>query len=201
MCVFVASAEWSDGGAVWGMPAAIFWFGMERGVPSSTAAGHTVCLFRFVWNPVGLCSSCLSWLLFSECVSCSGSALFDWIFYERFGLQEQRRWSVSCSEGKREYFWLCTPNVIQTCVSTIIDDRVPFKHSFCFRKDKILFSYCLASKSCSNHCVSRKNLFLTNIKSLGRDLTWLEKGCSYFFLSSPVYSKQVCTFPVQYKLH
>lgn len=30
---------------------------------------------------------------------------------------------------------------------------------FGFRKDKILFSYCLASKSCSNHCVSSKNPF------------------------------------------
>lgn len=53
--VFVPSVEWSDGGPVWGLPAAIFRFGPEGDVPNSAAAGHTACLCRCAWQ--GLCKN------------------------------------------------------------------------------------------------------------------------------------------------
>lgn len=48
--VFVPSVEWSDGGPVWGLPAAVFRFGPEGDVPNSAAAGHTACLCRYAWQ-------------------------------------------------------------------------------------------------------------------------------------------------------
>lgn len=54
------SVKQSDGGAIWGMPTAVFRFGMEGGLSSSAATGHTTYLCRYVLSM----SHCLFLVLF-----------------------------------------------------------------------------------------------------------------------------------------
>lgn len=155
VCVFVASAEWSDGGAVWGLPAAISWFGTERDVPSSTAAGHTACLFRFVWNPAALCSSCLVWFLFCVCfLQWHDSTWLDLLWMV---------WAAGAATQICVWFWRETWGFLtlhpECHPKRVFVQSLMAMSCFSFRKDKILSLYCLASKSCSNHCVSSKNPF------------------------------------------
>lgn len=75
MCVL--SAEQSDGGAVWGMSAANFWFGSEGDVSYPTAAGYTGCLCRCVWCvQLMFCSNLLLLSLFTTCVSHTAARLY-----------------------------------------------------------------------------------------------------------------------------
>lgn len=60
--VFVPLVEWSDGGAVWSLPAADVRFGPEGDVSNSATARHTACLWRCVWNT----QSCSALIVYCE---------------------------------------------------------------------------------------------------------------------------------------
>lgn len=163
--VFVPSVEWSDGGAVWGVPAAIFRFGPEGDVPNSAAARHTARLCRCVWN-----TQSRSALTFC----CDPYSLSVFLAVARLYLTGSSMNGLGCRSSDADLCLVLKGNVsisdtalwmsfrMCVCVFTIIETHFLLNTCmfFCCRKDLILFVYSLPSKGCSDHCVSNnKPLF------------------------------------------
>ncbi len=166
MHVFVSSVEWSDGGAVWGMPAASLRFEQEGDVPNSAAARHTACLCRCVWN-----TPSRSALTF--CCDFSSSSMF--LTVARLYLTGSSMNGLGCRSSDADLclvikgnvsFFGCPVNVtqIEYVCSTTFDTHFLLKSHifFCFREGMILFMYSLPSKGRSKHCVSNNKHLVLN---------------------------------------
>lgn len=115
----------------------LIWSGRRR---AELGCSKTYCATMHVRMKytVALCSDFLLWSLFTKCVSRSGTTLLDWIFYEWVGLPEQWCWSVSGPQGKCEYLWHCSVNVIQNVCVCVYNHRNPLslKHLYVFLLQK-----------------------------------------------------------------